>query len=104
MSPEFLINLRLVPGLPLGRIFIPNSFLNTPEFLLLYKSVVIYRTTLSDSGQVLWFFAPISEYRRLASAYPHHRHSVYTHYLLNSASTFFRRLKPPYLPDDEYLN
>lgn len=104
MSPEFLINLRVVPGLPLGRIFVPNSYLTKRNFLSWYNSVEIYRITHYPSGNVIWFFAPISEYRRLASAYPHHRHSAYTHYLLNSASPFFRSLKPPYLPDDEYLN
>ncbi|WP_242044788.1 hypothetical protein [Anabaena azotica] len=104
MSPEFLINLRVVPGVPLGRIFVPNSYLTKRNFLNWYSSVEIYRVTYCRSGNVIWFFAPISEYRRLASTYPHHRHSAYTHYLLHSASTFFRSLKPPYLPDDEYLN
>ncbi|MDF5729263.1 MAG: hypothetical protein PUP92_14900 [Rhizonema sp. PD38] len=104
MSPEFLINLRVMRGVPVGRLFIPNSFLTKPEFLRWHNSVQIHHITDYASGQVIWFFAPISEYRRLASSYPHHRHSAYTLYLLDEASTFFRCLKPPYLPDDEYFN
>ncbi|MBD2361925.1 hypothetical protein H6G36_12145 [Anabaena minutissima FACHB-250] len=100
--PEFLINLHLIPGVPLGRIFIPNYFLTKSEFLGWSNSVEIHHITHYRSGKVIWFFAPISEYHRLASTYPHHRHSAYTHYLLDSASTFFRRLKPPYLADYEY--
>jgi hypothetical protein len=102
--PEFLINIRVIPGVPVGRIFVPNSFLTKPEFLRWYESIVIYHVTHYASGKVIWFFAPISEYCRLASSYPHHRHSAYTQYLLDSASTFFRCLKPPYITDDEYFN
>ncbi|MBD2346859.1 hypothetical protein [Anabaena subtropica] len=104
MSPEFLINLRVMPGVPVGRIFIPNFFLGQPEFLHWYKSVVIYRITHYASGKVIWFFAPISEYRRLASAYPHSKYYARTNSLLDLASTFFSSLKPPYLHDYDYFN
>ncbi|MCC5652182.1 hypothetical protein LC609_20625 [Nostoc sp. XA013] len=69
-----------------------------------YQSVEIRRVTPYVSGKVIWFIAPVSEYHRLASFYPHHRRAAYTHYLLNSASTFFKGLKPPHLLDSEYLD
>ncbi|MCP6759140.1 MAG: hypothetical protein NHB32_10325 [Fischerella sp. CENA71] len=101
--PEFLINLHEVPGFPLGRIFIPNSFTNKPEFIHWYKSVIIHREKPYFTGKVIYFIAPYAEYQRLASQYPHHQYAAYTHYLLTQASTFFRGLKPPYLPDSEYF-
>lgn len=103
-SPEFLINLSVMPGVPVGRFFIPNSFLTNPEFIRWYNSVLIYRVKHYRSGNLVFFFAPISEYRSLAASYPHHLYSAYTQYLLDSASTFFRCLQPPRLPDDEYFH
>ncbi|MDZ8067433.1 MAG: hypothetical protein RMY64_17700 [Nostoc sp. DedQUE08] len=102
--PEFLINLCEIPGIPVGRIFVPYSFTTKPNFLRWYQSVEIRRVTFYVSGKVIWFIAPVSEYHRLASCYPHHRHAAYTHYLLNSASTFFKGLKPPHLLDSEYID
>ncbi|MBD2778031.1 hypothetical protein [Iningainema tapete] len=102
--PEFLINLSEIPGFPVGRLFVPYSFTTNPTFLLWYKSVRIHRETFYVTGKVIWFIASYTEYCRLASRYPHHRHAAYTRYLLNSASTFFKGLKPPYLPDYEYLD
>ena len=102
--PEFLLNLHQVPGFPMGRIFVPYSFTNTLGFIHWYKSVHIYRETFYLTGKVIYFIAPYTEYCRLASRYPHHRHAAYTQYLLRKASTFFKGLKPPNLHDDEYLN
>ncbi|AFZ24205.1 hypothetical protein Cylst_1959 [Cylindrospermum stagnale PCC 7417] len=102
--PEFLINLHEVPGVPVGRIFVPCSFTKKPNFLRWYKSVHIYRVIPYETGLLVLFIAPVSEYLRFAHSYPHHRHAAYTLYLLRQASTFFKGLKPPHLPDSEYLD
>ncbi|KYC38292.1 hypothetical protein WA1_38840 [Scytonema hofmannii PCC 7110] len=103
-NPEFLINTSKYPGIPVGRLFIPNSHLNQPKFAHWRESVKVLDTTTYPNSEVIWFVADTFEYRRLASCYPHPRHFAYTEYLLKSASTFFSSLKPPYLPDYEYFN
>ncbi|WP_199302354.1 hypothetical protein [Coleofasciculus sp. FACHB-129] len=102
--PEFLINFHKVPGIPLGRLFVPHSFTTTSQFLHWYNSIHLVDETFYASGKVIWFIAPVSEYLRLAYLYPHHCYAAYTLYLLKSASTFFSRLKPPHLPDSSYLD
>lgn len=102
--PEFLINLHEIPGVPVGRIFVPHSFTRKSTFQRWYRSIRIQRQTVYASGIVIWFIAPVSVYRSLAFFYPHPVHAAYTHYLLNSASTFFKGLKPPHLSDIEYLD
>ncbi len=102
-KPEFLINTKLFPGTPLGRLFVPYSFTRKPKFIKWHKSTFTYRVTYYRTGIVIWFFASQEEYKRFAFHYPHHRHANYTLYVLRNASTFFRGLKPPYLNDDEYL-
>lgn len=62
--PEFLINLCEIPGVPVGRIFVPHSFTTKPNFLRWYQSVEIRRVTPYVSGKVIWFIAPVSEYHR----------------------------------------
>ncbi|MBD2004746.1 MULTISPECIES: hypothetical protein [Cyanophyceae] len=103
MFPEFLVNSHKFSGVPVGRLFVPRSFTTTPQFLRSH-TIHILDVTPYPSGTVYWFIAPVSEYLRLATLYPHHRHAAYTLYLLKSASTFFSRLKPPYLPDSNYLD
>uniref|UniRef100_A0A0C1RA65 Uncharacterized protein n=1 Tax=Tolypothrix bouteillei VB521301 TaxID=1479485 RepID=A0A0C1RA65_9CYAN len=102
-NPEFLINTSKYPGVPVGRLFIPNSHLNEPKFAHWRESVKVLDITTYPNSVVIWFVADACEYRRMAFCYPHPIHGTYTKYLLQSASTFFRGLKPPYLPDDEYL-
>ncbi|BAZ39772.1 hypothetical protein NIES4101_57280 [Calothrix sp. NIES-4101] len=103
--PEFLIDMESIPGIPVGRLYVPYAFTSKPKQLITsHQPVLIYREKhYSTKAQLIQFVAPISEYSRLVSYYSHHRHAKYTSYLLSSASTFFRGLKPPYLNDDEYL-
>lgn len=99
--PEFLINLDVLLGIPMGRLFIPMAHLD--RFSDWRSSIQVHRVTSYRSGEVVLFFAPIAEYEKLAKAYPHHRYSAYTEYLLSSGSTYFRSLKPPYLDNCEYI-
>lgn len=102
-KPEFLINTHKIFGVPMGRLFMPHSSIDKYELSNLYKTIYVYEETNYLTGKLIWFFAPVFEYIRLAHKYPHARHDAYTKYLLRKASTFFRGLKPPGLPDDEYL-
>lgn len=103
-KPEFLINTDKIFGVPMGRLFVPHHYINKCDFWNWYKTIYLYKETDYESGKLIWFFAPVFEYIRLAHKYPHARHDAYTKYLLRKASTFFRGLKPPGLPDDEYLD
>jgi hypothetical protein len=102
-KPEFSIKIHKLLGLPLGRLFIPNDCI-TRSFLNWSKTVYVYEITNYHNSKAIWFFASVSEYIRLAEKYPHACDDAYTKYLLRKASTFFRGLKPPGLPDDEYLD
>jgi hypothetical protein len=105
--PEFSIDLKSIPGIPVGRLYVPCAFPSKPEQLITrHQPVLRYDEGCCHypgTGDLIRFVAPISEYSRLASYYPHNRDAKYTSYLLRSASTFFRGLKPPYLNDDEYF-
>ena len=103
-KPEFLVNTDKMSGIPMGRLFVPHFSTNKYELSNLYKTVYVYEETDYGSAKLICFFAPVFEYIRLAHKYPHARHDAYTKYLLRKASTFFRGLKPPGLPDDEYLD
>lgn len=100
--PEFLLNFSEFPGTPVGRLFVPYRFTTQLWFIHFCESVhIIHIKPYKSSGaQLIWFLASASVYRRLANSFPHHRYSAYTHYLLDEASTFFSRLKPPYFPFD----
>jgi hypothetical protein len=96
-QPEFLVDWFKLSGIPLGRLYIPYPRTTQPELLAFCKSVHIFEEKLYMNGsKVIWFLAPVSEYRILAAQFPHARHFAYTQYLLKAASTFFSRLKPPY--------
>jgi hypothetical protein len=98
--PEFLVNYSKVPGVPLGRLYVPYPWTTTPEFVRLFECVHIYEQTLyRDRAKLIWFIAPVSEYRRLALQYPHSYYGDHTLYVLKAASTFFSSLKPPYRSD-----
>jgi hypothetical protein len=77
MSPEFLINFDKIPGLPVGRFYVPYShpFFNQHNFVLCCNSADIREITPCSRARVYWFIASISEYRRLAILYPHHNPS-----------------------------
>ncbi len=99
-QPEFLVDWFKVPGIPLGRLYVPCPWTTQLESLGLCKSLHIFEEKLYMNGsKVIWFIAPVSEYRSLAAQFPHPRHFAYTQYLLKAASTFFSRLKPPYAFD-----
>jgi hypothetical protein len=96
-SPEFLINCSKVCGVPLGRLYIPCPGTIEPEFRQLLESVHIYEEkTYANGAKLMWFLAPMSDYRRLAERYPHSHYSDYTQRLLKAASTFFISFKPSY--------
>jgi hypothetical protein len=52
-KPEFLINTKLFPGTPLGRLFVPYSFTRKPKFIKWHQSVDICRQTYYRTGIVI---------------------------------------------------
>lgn len=96
-QPEFCIDVRKIPGIPLGRIYVRYLWTTKSEFSCLCQSVHLIEETLYNNGdKVIWFVSSIAHYRSLAIQFPHHRHFADTEYLLTAASTFFRNLKLPY--------
>ena len=94
-KPEFLVNTDKMPGIPMGRLFMPHSSIDKYELSNLYKTIYLYKETDYGSGKLIWFFAPVFEYIRLADKYPH-RNRIYaakTFKLLKKASTFWRYLE-----------
>jgi hypothetical protein len=98
--PEFCIDPLKVLGVPLGRLYVPYPWTTKPEFLRLFESVHIYEhKPYGAKAQLIWFIAPISEYRRLVLQYPHSYYGDSTLELLKVASTFFSSFQPRYASD-----
>lgn len=98
--PEFSIDPLKVLGVPLGRLYVPYPWTTQPEFLRLFESVHIYEhKRYGAKAQLIWFIAPISEYRRLVLQYPHSYYGDSTLELLKAASTFFSSFQASYGSD-----
>jgi hypothetical protein len=91
-------------GIPVGRLYVSHSFLTHPLFLSWLPLFHVIGERSYMHTKCIWFIAPVSLYRRLASQYPNPNFAAYNLYLLRKAATFSKGLKPPYLPHSEYLD
>ncbi len=93
-NPEFSLYMYKVPGIPVGRIYIPHVCANRHELLHLHQSIhVIDEYFYMNGDKLLWFVAPVELYHWLATQFPHRKYAADTEHLLTVASTFFMALK-----------
>lgn len=93
-QPEFSIYVHKVPGIPLGRIYIPHVFTERCEFSHFYQSIhIVDEYCYMNGDKRIYFIAPISVYRSLANLFPHPKYAANTQYFLTTASTFFKVLE-----------
>ena len=93
-QPEFSLYIHKVPGVPVGRIYIPHACTNRSELLRLYQPIhIIEEKPYMNGDKVIWFVASIAVYRSLAVRFPHRKYAANTEYLLTTASTFFKALE-----------
>lgn len=93
-QPEFSIYVHKIPGIPLGRIYIPHVFTERCDFSHFYQSIhIVDEYCYMNGDKRIYFIAPISHYRSLATQFPHPKYAANTEYLLTTASTFFKALE-----------
>lgn len=93
-NPEFSIYMHKVPGIPVGRIYIPHNWTQRYEFSHFYQFIhIIEEYSYMNGDKRIYFIAPIALYRSLAVQFPHPKYSANTEYLLTTASTFFKALE-----------
>ena len=89
-NAEFLLDFSKVPGFVTPRLYVPRHLSQLSDFRSWCDSVcVIHSRSYSTGNVIIWFFAPLDEYFRLASIFPHSEpyHRKRTNYILSLFST-----------------
>lgn len=93
-QPEFSLYTDKIPGIPVGRIYIPHVCTSWCDLSLLSHPIyIIEEKPYMNGDKLVWFVASVELYRSLAARFPHRKYSANTEDLLSIASTFFSILK-----------